>query len=277
MEATAAKHRYPKAMEGSHRETYWVENPKGMWNLSEEARNRLILDYAPHIRHIIFRIRPRLPPSIDLEDLENSGILGLIDAIEKFDPSKGILFKTYAEYRVRGAILDELRALDWVSRSTRQKINRLSQVYTELEQTLGRAATEEEVIEALGVDSDEFYAMLSQVSSVTLMSLDDLKDPAMLKSLNIYYEGANLDAKDIIDSIDMNTLKRIAAEGIEALPERERLVIILYYHEDLNMKEIGAVMEVTESRVSQIHTSAILRLRGRMRRRRCLDRGGPSR
>jgi len=254
-------------MNGNQRETYWVQGDSGSWTLPEESRSRLILDYAPHIRQIIYRISPRLPPSIDMEDLENSGILGLMDAIEKFDPSKGILFKTYAEYRVRGAILDELRALDWVSRSTRQKINRLSQVYADIEQELGRAATEEEVMEALGLDEEEFYSMLSQVSSVTLVSLEDLKDPVMLRNLTIYGESTSLDAREIIESIDFNTLRALVAEAIEGLPERERLVIVLYYSEDLNMKEIGEVMDITESRVSQIHTSAILRLRGRMRRR----------
>ena len=255
------------AMRENQRETYWVQNTTGAWILPEEARSRLILDYAPHIRQIIYRISPRLPPSIDLEDLENSGILGLMDAIEKFDPTKGILFKTYAEYRVRGAILDELRALDWVSRSTRKKINRLSQAYADIEQELGRAATEEEVMGALGVDEEEFYSMLAQVSSVTLISLDDLKDPLMLKNLSLYSESSTLSARDIIESIDFNTLRALVIEAIEGLPERERLVIVLDYQEDLNMKEIGEVMDITESRVSQIHTSAILRLRGRTRRR----------
>ena len=254
-------------MKENQRETYWVRSASGAWILPEEARSRLILDYAPHIRQIIYRISPRLPPSIDLEDLENSGILGLMDAIEKFDPTKGILFKTYAEYRVRGAILDELRALDWVSRSTRKKINQLSQAYADIEQELGRAATEEEVMEALGVDEEEFYSMLAQVSSVTLISLDDLKDPLMLKNLSLYSESSNLNARDIIESIDFNTLRTLVIEAIEGLPERERLAIVLYYQEDLNMKEIGEVMNITESRVSQIHTNAILRLRGRTRRR----------
>lgn len=224
----------------------------------------LILRFAPLIKLIVNRIALRLPPHVDTEDLVNSGVIGLMDAIEKYDPTRGTSFKTYAEFRVRGAILDELRTLDWFPRSIRQKVNRLESAYAELERQLGRAATDEEVAEALHVDLEEFHEILAQASAVSLVSLYDMgrEDSGEERSL---LECIGNGEEDPAGALETQEVYETVGKAIERLPEKERMVISLYYHDELTMKEIGKVLNLTESRVSQIHTKAILRLRAKLR------------
>ncbi|MFC1491116.1 FliA/WhiG family RNA polymerase sigma factor [Nitrospinota bacterium] len=231
-------------------------------------RDALILNYTPLIKFIANRLAIRLPPHIDVNDLISSGVLGLIDAIEKYDPSREAQFKTYAEFRVRGAMLDELRSLDWIPRSVRQKSNRIENAFARIEQELGRPASDDEVAESLGMNIEEFQDMVSRSAGLAILSLDDIIDRnrqgesgrTLLDTLS------GLDEDDPQAQHAFAELKQLLAQAIDALPERERLVLSLYYHEEMSMKEIGAVMEVTESRVSQIHSKAISRIRGRMRR-----------
>ncbi|MCL5271217.1 MAG: FliA/WhiG family RNA polymerase sigma factor [bacterium] len=232
---------------------------------SLEQRNEMILEYLPLVKFIASRIASRLPSHIEVGDLVNSGIIGLIDAIEKFDASRKIKFKTYAEFRVKGAILDELRALDWVPRSTRQKASRLEKAYAELEQQLGRAASDAEMMEYLGIAAEEFDALVSEARGVALISLDELQgDHDDNFERNLLESLADPEHLDPAQSLNLDQIYRIVADTIDQLPEKERLVISLYYYEELTMKEIGEILAITESRVSQIHTKAILRLRGRL-------------
>jgi RNA polymerase sigma factor for flagellar operon FliA len=230
-------------------------------------RDGLILQYTPLIKFIANRIAIRLPPHIDINDLISSGVLGLIDAIEKYDPTREAQFKTYAEFRIRGSMLDELRSMDWVPRSVRQRSNQIQKALARLEQELGRPAEDDEVAESLGMDVDEFLKMVSRSAGMAILSLDEVID----------YSGEGEGGRTILDTLSgleeddpqakhaFDELKRLLAQAIDALPERERLVLSLYYHEEMSMKEIGQVIEVTESRVSQIHSKAVARIKGRLR------------
>lgn len=226
----------------------------------------MIVEYLPLVKFVASRIASRLPSHIELNDLINSGIIGLIDAIEKFDASRKIKFKTYAEFRIKGAILDELRALDWVPRSTRQKASRLERAYAELEQMLGRAASDAEMMEFLGISLEEFDQLVREARGVALISLDELQggdhDENFERNLLEYL--ADPEHMSPAQVMNLDQVYKIVADAIDQLPEKERLVISLYYYEELTMKEIGEILSITESRVSQIHTKAILRLRGRL-------------
>jgi RNA polymerase sigma factor for flagellar operon FliA len=235
--------------------------------LNPKVRGKIINEFAPLIKYIASRIAIRLPPHIDLNDLINAGVIGLIDAIEKFDASKQIKFKTYAEFRIRGAILDELRSMDWVPRSVRQKARKVEDAYSRLEYNLGRPASDDEVAKEMNVDMDTFYRLLSETASVSLLSLDDLgEDDNDLSKRNLL-EFIIQDDKDWPShKIRYAEVRTMVAKAIQSLPEKECMVISLYYYDELTMKEIGHVLKFTESRVSQIHTKAILRLRSKMQK-----------
>ena len=226
----------------------------------------MILEYAPLIKYISQKIAARLPANIELDDLMSSGVIGLMDAIEKYDASRDNKFKTYAEFRIRGAILDELRAQDWVPRSVREKAKQLERCYARIEQSKGRQATEEEVCEELGISAEEFHDMLNQVKSVALLSYDDVSSfsKADKRALHGLGEGGSR-APTPFNEVNVASVKKIIADAITDLPEKQRLVLSLYYYEDLNLKEIGRVLDVTESRVSQLHTQAVLRLKARLK------------
>lgn len=224
----------------------------------------MILQYAPTIKHLALRISMRLPSHIDVDDLINAGVIGLMDAIEKFDPDKGVRFETYAEFRIRGAILDELRAQDWVSRSVRQKANQLSRTYASLEQKLGRAATDEEVMESLGIDRDSFYKLLDRVRSISLINWEEITGREKVDGSTAETPADFRKSSDLFRDLNLRRLRQVLQNAIETMPEKERIVVSLYYYADLNMKEIGEVLAITESRISQIHTKAVLRLRGKL-------------
>ncbi|HWQ35097.1 MAG TPA: FliA/WhiG family RNA polymerase sigma factor [Blastocatellia bacterium] len=222
------------------------------------GRNALVEAHLPQVRIVADRLLQKLPPSVDRDDLIGAGVLGLLEAVNRYDPARGVLFKTYAETRIRGAMLDSLRDLDWAPRALRHRARELELVTRELEQRLGRAAEEEEVAAALGVGIEEYHELLSDLRglSVTDLETDDEEqmravpdDPALLPLAQ--YERTE-------------TRTRLAA-AVDRLPERERQVIALYYHEELTMKEVGAVLGLTESRVSQLHTQAVIRLRSAMK------------
>lgn len=230
------------------------------------TRDKLIIEYAPLIKYISQKIAARLPANIELDDLISSGVIGLMDAIDKYDCSRDNKFKTYAEFRIRGAILDELRAQDWVPRSVREKAKQLERCYAKIEQSKGRQATDEEVCEELKLSTDEFHDMLNQVRSVSLLSYDDLSSfsKSDKRALHGLGDGGSKSPTPFSE-VNVAAIKRMIADAIHDLPEKQRLVLSLYYYEDLNLKEIGRVLDVTESRVSQLHTQAILRLKGKLR------------
>jgi RNA polymerase sigma factor for flagellar operon FliA len=222
----------------------------------------LIQEYAPLIKYIAQRLAYRLPASVCLEDLISAGVLGLMDAIEKYDPTRGTTFKTYAELRIRGAMIDDLRQLDWVPRSVRQKEHALTKAYAEIERRQRRPAEDEEVAALLALDLDEFYDWLTQVRGVSLLRLDMPLEPAPKGNPINYLDTLLVDAAPgPLQIAETQNLKMHIAEAIEQLPLREKVVISLYYYEELTMQEIGKVLELTLSRISQLHTKAILHLR----------------
>jgi RNA polymerase sigma factor for flagellar operon FliA len=233
---------------------------------TNSTRERLVLEYAPLIKYIAQKIAARLPANIELDDLMSSGVIGLMDAIEKYDSSRDNKFKTYAEFRIRGAILDELRAQDWVPRSVREKAKTLERCYAKIEQSKGRHATDDEVCAELNINQEEFHDLLNQVRSVSLLSYDDISSfsKADKRSLHGFNDGGSK-APTPFSEVNVAATKRLISEAINDLPEKQRLVLSLYYYEDLNLKEIGRVLDVTESRVSQLHTQAILRLKAKLR------------
>jgi RNA polymerase sigma factor for flagellar operon FliA len=235
--------------------------------ISPALREQLVLEHTPLIRYIVNRIAVRLPSHIDLDDLHNTGVIGLMDAIEKYDPEKNCKFKTYAEFRIKGAILDQLRSLDWVPRSVRQKSRKLERAYGEVEQRLGRQATEEEVADSLGLQIEKFHELMNQVRGISLVNLEEIRgsnqDGDRTGSFADIIEDVT--AENPFASFKLSESKQVIADTIGSLPEKERLVISLYYYEDLNMKEIGNILGITESRVCQIHTKSVLRLRSKLK------------
>lgn len=233
-----------------------------------QARDALLLAYVPLVKYVAGRVCVGLPPSVDYDDLVSFGIFGLMDAIDKFEPDRGIKFETYAMTRVRGAMIDGLRSIDWVPRSVRQKAKDLERQVAQLEGQLGRPATDDEICAALKITPEEYHELLHEISSITLTSLDEVwqgdgDDEGKLKYGQMI---ENVDSDEPSQVVAEAEVRRVLAEAIDQLPERERLVISLYYHDELTLKEIGAVLGVTESRISQIHTKAIVRLRSRLSR-----------
>jgi RNA polymerase sigma factor for flagellar operon FliA len=236
-------------------------------DIPSTLREQIVLEHTPLIRYIVNRIAVRLPSHIDLDDLHNTGVIGLMDAIEKYDPEKNCKFKTYAEFRIKGAILDQLRSLDWVPRSVRQKGRRLERAYGEVEQRLGRAATEDEVADSLGLQLDKLQELVNQVRGISLVNLEEIRGGGQEGDRNGSYADVveDVNAENPYSALKLQQMKQIVADTIGTLPEKERLVISLYYYEDLNMKEIGNILGITESRVCQIHTKSVLRLRSKLK------------
>lgn len=235
--------------------------------ITPDLKEQIVLEHNALIRYIVNRIAVRLPSHIDLDDLHSTGVIGLMDAIDKYDPGKNCKFKTYAEFRIKGAILDQLRALDWVPRSIRQKGRKLDKAYGDIEQRLGRTASEEEVADSLGLEIDKFHTMINQVRGTSLVNLEDVRgtnsDGERTGSFTDIIEDPN--AENPFNALKQIETKNVVSDTIGGLPEKERLVVSLYYYEDLNMKEIGNILGITESRVCQIHTKAMSRLRTKLK------------
>jgi RNA polymerase sigma factor for flagellar operon FliA len=230
-----------------------------------KIREAFIKQYAPLVKYVAGKVAVGMPHNVEYDDLVGFGTFGLLDAIEKFDPEKNVKFKTYAVTRIRGAIFDELRSIDWVPRSVRQKTKELEETIGSLEAQLGRTATDQEIAQALGLTEEEFLKTMMHISGTSILSLND-----------VWFSGDENDKVSIGESIEApsslnpenivekDEIRRIIIEAINELPDKEKKVLVLYYYEDLTLKEIGQVLEVTESRVSQLHTKAILRLRAKL-------------
>jgi len=240
----------------------WVEFHK---TRSPQLRDMFIRQYMPLVKYVAGKIAVGMPGSVEFDDLVGFGQFGLLDAINKFDPEKNVKFKTYAVTRIRGAVFDELRQLDWVPRSVRQKSREIEDTIVRLESNLGRTASDAEVASAMGLSEADFQQTVLKVSGTSILSLND-----------VWYSGDDSDHMSIGDSIEAPSslnpdvivereeIRRVIIEAINELPEKEKMVLVLYYHEDMTFKEIGQVLEVSESRISQLHTKANLRLRAKL-------------
>jgi RNA polymerase sigma factor FliA len=235
----------------------------------EQARERLVVAYSPLVRFIAGRMASGLPSHVEESDLISYGLLGLIGAIERFDPDRETKFETFAVARVKGAIIDELRSFDWVPRSVRARARDVEKAHAELEATKGRPPTEQEMAERLETTIEEFQSALLEIANSSVLALDDLwtfADPeggSQISVLDTIRDPAAVDPHTEAHAFE---LKHRLADAIEGLPKRERLVIALYYYENLTLREIGEILSVTESRVSQLHTKAVLALRSRFQR-----------
>ncbi len=231
----------------------------------KELRDRLILSYAPLVRYVAGRLGSGLPAHVDEGDLVSYGLLGLINAIERYDPTRDIKFETYAIVRIKGAIIDELRALDWVPRSVRSRAREIERAIAELESKLGRAPNDDEIAARIGISVDELAESLTDISRSSIAALDELwavsGEGDQVSLLDTIEDTSGAQPAEALDETD---LRETLAEAIARLPEREKLVITLYYYEELTLREIGEVLGVTESRISQLHTKAVLRLKSRL-------------
>jgi RNA polymerase sigma factor for flagellar operon FliA len=232
----------------------------------ERARERLVVAYAPLVKYVAGRMGSGLPAHVEEADLISYGLGGLISAIERFDMTREIKFETYAITRIRGAIIDELRTLDWVPRSVRARARQFERVNMKLEARLQRAPTDEEMATELQISVEEFQEALLQISNSTIVALDELwtvsdSSGDQVSLLDTLPDHAAPDPQALVDQSE---LRDRIADAIAALPEREKLVVALYYYENLTLREIGEVLGVTESRVSQLHTKAVLRLRSKL-------------
>jgi RNA polymerase sigma factor for flagellar operon FliA len=230
-------------------------------------RERLIIKYVPLVKNIAGRIAMKLPSHVAKEDLVNAGIIGLISALEKFDETRNVLFETYAGFRIRGAVLDELRSIDIVSRSDRKKETRLEKAFDTLQKKLGRHPSDEEVSCYLGMTLDEYYKLLDEAKGVSVLSSDDLP-PDYCETHTRSDVLARIEENNPFALLSKNELKDTLKDAIDDLPKKEGTVLSLYYYEELTLKEIGLVMDLSESRISQLHSQAILRLRGSLRKLR---------
>jgi RNA polymerase sigma factor for flagellar operon FliA len=228
-------------------------------------RDRLILTYAPLVKFVAGRLGATLPSHVDEQDLVSYGLLGLIGAIERFDPDREIKFETYAIARIKGAIIDELRSLDWVPRSVRTRAREIERAIASLERTLMRAPTDEEIAAKLEITLPELEESLAEISRTSMAALDELWTPSgggdQVSLIDTIEDQSGPDPEF---SLEQTELKEALGEAIARLPEREKLVVTLYYYEELTLREIGEVLGVTESRVSQLHTKAVLRLKARL-------------
>jgi RNA polymerase sigma factor for flagellar operon FliA len=232
--------------------------------LSEQEKEKIIKDSLPFIKYTAYRLAQRLPPQLSLEDLISVGIMGLLDALQRYTEGR-VKLKTFAEYRIKGAMLDELRSHDWVPRSLKTKISRIKKAHHQLEKELGRMPEEDEVAKRLEITLDEYYATLQSANNAVVFSFEGFRD-------RMYEEGdmdvteciPDPDTKDPLELLEESSTRDALALLIERLPEKEKLILSLYYWEELTMKEIGRVMTLTEGRVCQLHSQALIRLKAQM-------------
>lgn len=234
---------------------------------SEKEKEELIREMTPFIKYTAYRYQWRVPPQLTVDDLISVGIMGLLDAINKYDPAKKTKLKTYAEFRIKGAMLDELRSNDWVSKTLRKKFNDIKAAYGEIERKKDRPATEEEAAEMLGIAVDELRDVLTKVNNSMMISIEELE--AMRSSskggaYDIHEYLLDPDAPTPLEKAEENDLRRYLGSLIDRLPENEKLVLSLYYYEELTFKEIGAILGRTESRICQVHSQALLRLKSKL-------------
>lgn len=239
--------------------------PHGNKETHLKWREQSIVEYAYLVKHIAARFAMRLPSSVFFDELVSAGSLGLIDAVDKFDPAKHVSLKTYAQYRIRGAILDELRSMDTYSRSMRKKIQDITRAVRQVEDEKAAPAEDSEVAAALGVDLDTYYDMLTDIHGAAVLSLDEfVKTRKNDTSSGTRFDAGIKGADTPADKLDRKEMKEILADTIRRLSDKEQMVVSLYYYDDLTLREIGEVLSLTESRICQIHTAVLIKLRSRL-------------
>lgn len=228
------------------------------------VRDQLIVHYSPLVKYVASRVAAGLPQNVEQADLVSYGIFGLIDAIDKFDLGRGYKFETYAISRIKGAMLDELRSMDWVPRSVRTKAKRIEQANAKLEAKLGRAASDEEIADELGITVEDLDDMLTKISFVGVVALDEMLSGSERGDSQTLGDTIPDKGDGPLGSFEVEEMRQLLAESINSMTEREKIVLTLYYYEGLTLAEIGGVLGVTESRVCQIHTKSVIRLRSRL-------------
>ncbi|MDE6737491.1 MAG: FliA/WhiG family RNA polymerase sigma factor [Lachnospiraceae bacterium] len=247
-------------MDEAGKKKLWEEYAKMQ---SPELREKIILEYAPLVKVVAGRLSMYLGYNVEYEDLVSYGIFGLIDAIDKFDCMKDVKFETYASLRIRGAILDQIRKMDWIPRTIRQKQKKIDSVIREIEARSGRNATDEEIAEGLGISDDEYVEWQSQMKITNVVSLNEfLEQGSEVSNEASHTKSTQFDSPEEV--LERDELKRILAEALELLTEKERKVIVLYYYEELTLKEISSILEVSESRISQLHTRALQKMKTKL-------------
>ena len=247
-------------MDETGRKKLWDEYIK---NKTQEIREKIILEYAPLVKTVAGRLSMYLGYNVEYEDLVSYGIFGLIDAIDKFDTMKEVKFETYASLRIRGAILDQIRKMDWIPRTIRQKQKRIDAVIKEIEMETGRNATDEEIAQKLGISEDEFGEWQSQMKITGLVSLNEYVEQGsdVAQDYN-QHTAARFESPE--ENVEKKELTLMLQEALELLTEKENKVITLYYYEELTLKEISNILEVSESRISQLHTRALQKMKGKL-------------
>ncbi|MCH5250712.1 MAG: FliA/WhiG family RNA polymerase sigma factor [Lachnospiraceae bacterium] len=247
-------------MDEAGKKKLWEEYGK---TASPEVREKIILEYAPLVKMVAGRLSMYLGYNVEYEDLVSYGVFGLIDAIDKFDALKDVKFETYASLRIRGAILDQIRKMDWIPRTIRQKQKKIDAAIREIETKYGRSATDEEIAKSLGITNDEYVDWQSQMKITNVVSLNEfLEQGSEIPSDNSYNRSSQFDGPEEV--IERDELKNKLAESLELLTEKEKKVIVLYYYEELTLKEISSILEVSESRISQLHTRALQKMREKL-------------
>ncbi len=236
----------------------WAEYQK---KPTQELREQLIIEYAPLVKLVAGRLSMYLGYNVEYDDLVSYGVFGLIDAIDKFDVSKDVKFETYASLRIRGSILDQIRRMDWIPRTVRQRQRKIDEAVKEIEMETGKSATDEQIAERLGVSGDEYTDWQSQMKVTNVVSLNEFVEQGTEPAMDARSNSHFAQPEDVVEEAE---LKKVLAETLELLTERERKVITLYYYEDLTLKEISKVLEVSESRVSQLHTKALAKMKTKM-------------
>ncbi|MCX8028105.1 MAG: FliA/WhiG family RNA polymerase sigma factor [Thermodesulfovibrionales bacterium] len=227
-------------------------------------REEIVKQFLPRVKYYANRYNIGLPPELSYEDLVSAGIVGLLEAAERFDPSKNVTMSTFVDFRIRGAIVDQIRAMQWASKDARKRLETVRNTYYTLEKELNRTATDEEVIDRLKISYDELYETLSIANKMSLLSLDDMgvmKDGKPVELIEII---SDKNSKDILDELQLKELQTTLGRFIDELPETEKKVITLYYYEELTMKEIGNILNLSESRICQIHAKALITLKNRL-------------
>jgi len=234
------------------------------WNANGALRDELIIEYLPYVKSMAHRMAVHLPPNVEADDLVHAGVMGLMNAIERYDSTRENKFITYAAFRIRGAMMSELRSRDFHSRSNRSKIRKLDKAYQNLDLKLGREAKDDEVAEELGISLDEFFE-IRRMSAMNFVSFEEIGLLSNEGKDDFMHLLVNSESEDPLSLAGLKEMKSSTARAIEQLNEKEKMVISLYYWDELTMKEIGKVLEITESRVSQIHSQALIHLRAKLR------------